>query len=302
MFNSSYDRAIDYFAVLGVHFGACDKTVKLMYRKMARRYHPDVSTIHNANAKFQEISAAYEVLKKYREPYCREHELYRKIVSARAGSAPGFNRWSDKRAEQASAERSKNRSEPKTAEPETVKPKTEERKAKHKTEHYEHAQDQSAQARRTHKPIAGKDRLITYPLTLRYAVRLLKQGTFYIPGLKVKMKFTREAFDGKTFRLQGKGYSGLFGGQHGDFLVRFNIQLDSARYQLKGADIYGEFLMPSLLVQQGKVLELEAPTGRLSLVIPAHYSSNDYIKVYAMGLPGDQKRIAGDFYARLQAV
>ncbi len=50
----------------------------------------------------------------------------------------------------------------------------------------------------------GKDRVITYPLTLRYAIRLLKIGYFYIPGLKVKMKFTREAFADKTFRLKGK--------------------------------------------------------------------------------------------------
>lgn len=89
-------------------------------------------------------------------------------------------------------------------------------------------------------------------MTLRYAIRLLKLGFFYIPSLKVKIKFTREAFEGKTFRLEGRGYSGLFGGKKGDFLVRFNIKLDSTQFQLEAGDIYGVLSVPTALLQKGK--------------------------------------------------
>jgi len=254
-----------YFAVLGVHYGACEKTVKVMYRKMARRYHPDVSTIHDAQKKFQEIAFAYEVLKKYRKAYCLDYECYSKSKKASASYTGASHRSA-------------------------YQPKTNPKKS---TKEY------SNQTYHAHRPIHGKDRLITYPLTLRYAIRLLKLGSFYIPGLKVKMKFTREAFEKKTFRLKNKGYKGLFGGKSGDYLVRFTIKLDSVRFQLEGGDIYGTFYIPPLLIKGGKKLELESPSGRLSFTVPNHYNSSDFLKLKGMGLPSDGETKAGNFYIRL---
>jgi len=72
MLNTRYDISKDYFALLGVHHQACEKTIKQAYRKMARRYHPDVSKIHNATEKFQEIAEAYEVLTRFRDAYWRD--------------------------------------------------------------------------------------------------------------------------------------------------------------------------------------------------------------------------------------
>ncbi len=283
--NSTYDVSVDYFAILGVHYGACEKTVKMMYRKMARRYHPDVSTIHDAQKKFQDISVAYEILKKHRDAYCRDHERHKKTTSQYRSRANSRTHASQKH-EKHSAPKSESEAQSESNS-----------EGRQQSEH--DSQRYSKYTYRAQKPIDGKHRVITYPLTLRYAIRLLRLGSFYIPGLKVKMKFTREAFEGKTFRLEGKGYSGLFGGKKGDFLVRFNIQLDSVKFQLEGADIYGVFSVPSVLLQQGKMLELESPSGRLNFTIPMGYSPNDYIKVHAKGLPADEQLLAGDFYARL---
>lgn len=278
--NSTYDLSIDYFAVLGVHYGACEKTVKLMYRKMARRYHPDVSTIHDAQKRFQDISVAYEILKKHRDAYCRDHECHKK-------SALNHRNQAKSQTDSAASKARYTGQSP---------------NSDSHSDDRQQSEGYSRQAYRTQKPIDGKNRVIIYPLTLRYAIRLLKLGSFYIPGLKVKMKFTREAFEGKTFRLEGKGYSGLFGGKKGDFLVRFNIKLDRVKYQLENGDIYGEFSVPTVLLQEGKILELESPSGRLSFTVPTSYSSNDYIKVQSMGLPADELLPAGHFYARLVAV
>jgi curved DNA-binding protein len=275
--NSTYDLSIDYFAVIGVHYGACEKTVKMMYRKMARRYHPDVSTIHDAQKRFQDISAAYEILKKHRDAYCIDHERHKRSVSSHRSQA---------KSQTDSAARKARYSEP--------PPKSDSH-----SENRQQSEGYSWQTYRTRKPIDGKDRIITYPLTLRYAIRLLKLGSFYIPGLKVKMKFSREAFEGKTFRLEGKGYGGLFGGKNGDFLVRFNIKLDNVRFQLEAGDIYGVFSVPTSLLQEGKKVKLESPSGWLNFTVPISYSPSDYIKVPAMGLPADELLSAGDFYARL---
>ena len=53
----------DYYKVLGVERGASEDDVKKAYRKLARKYHPDVSKEANAKEKFQEVSEAYETLR-----------------------------------------------------------------------------------------------------------------------------------------------------------------------------------------------------------------------------------------------
>jgi curved DNA-binding protein len=53
----------DYYKILSVAPDADSKTIKTAYRKLARKYHPDVSEHHEAEEKFKQISEAYEVLK-----------------------------------------------------------------------------------------------------------------------------------------------------------------------------------------------------------------------------------------------
>ncbi len=53
----------DYYEILGVTRGADAAEVKQAYRKLARKYHPDVSKEKNAEARFKEVQEAYEVLR-----------------------------------------------------------------------------------------------------------------------------------------------------------------------------------------------------------------------------------------------
>lgn len=265
--NRPYNSNIDYFAVLGIHKEACPKTVKQAYRKLARRYHPDVSKLHDAKKKFQEVAEAYEILSKYRDAYWRDFELRNRA------------HFSQNPFDETSATREKTQAKQKSSD---------------KTSY-------SSNGYRTHRPIDGKDRLITYPLTLRYAIRLLRLQSFYIPSLKVKMKFTREALMGKTFRLRGKGYSGLFGGKPGDFLVRFEIKNDNIKWQLEGADIYGTFNVAEPLLTEGNQIKLEAPSGSVSIKVPSNYTPDTFIRIDNMGLPSDETGQAGHLYARLIA-
>ena len=56
-------RYKDYYAVMGVERDAAQDEIKRAYRKLARKYHPDVSKEPDAEARFKELGEAYEVLK-----------------------------------------------------------------------------------------------------------------------------------------------------------------------------------------------------------------------------------------------
>lgn len=87
---SSGDDSRDLYAVLGVSSSATEDELKKAYRKLARKYHPDVNKSPDAVGKMQEISAAYETLS---DPGKRR-EYDEQRARAQRAAGPGAGGWS----------------------------------------------------------------------------------------------------------------------------------------------------------------------------------------------------------------
>ena len=84
----------DYFKVLGVDRGADADTIKRAFRKLARQHHPDVNPgDKNAEARFKEVSEAYEVLSDpdKRRRYEQFGQYWNQMGGPGSGGAPGFD-------------------------------------------------------------------------------------------------------------------------------------------------------------------------------------------------------------------
>src|SRR5438105_11394403 len=85
----------DYYRILGVSKDADDKASKSAYRRLARKYHPDVAKAKGSGERFKEISEAYEVLS---DPQKRQRydtlgpdwQRYAKAGPGTSGAPGGF--------------------------------------------------------------------------------------------------------------------------------------------------------------------------------------------------------------------
>jgi DnaJ-class molecular chaperone len=81
----------DYYKILGVDRKAGDKTIKSAYRRLARKYHPDVAKTKDATERFKEVSEAYEVLSdpEKRRRYDSLGPDWQRYTQAPPGAPPG---------------------------------------------------------------------------------------------------------------------------------------------------------------------------------------------------------------------
>ena len=81
----------DYYSTLGVSKQATPDEIQKAYRKLARRYHPDINKSGKAEVRFKEINEAYEVLKdpEKRSHYDRFGSAWRQAQTT-GGPPPGF--------------------------------------------------------------------------------------------------------------------------------------------------------------------------------------------------------------------
>jgi len=272
----------DYYKTLGVPRDAKPEEIKKAYRRLARKYHPDVSKESSAEERFKEVNEANEVLgdPEKRSAYDQLGSSYRPGQEFRPppgwggragfsgqGDAAGMD-FSDLFAQMFGAER---------------------------------AAGMSGAGRRR-APQRGQDVEATLTVTLDEAFHgCEKQITLSGGGAQrsVKLRIPAGSMPGKRLRLAGKGNPSPMGGASGDLLLTLQLN-PHALYRLEGKDIYLDMPIAPWEAALGCTLTVPTLSGNLRLKVPANARSGQKLRLTGRGMPTSEG--TGDFFVQLLIV
>src|SRR6185503_2594538 len=265
----------DYYKILGVERSASDEEIKKAYRKLARKYHPDVSKEQNAKEKFQDVSEAYETLRDK-----EKRAAYDSLGSHRPGqdfrSPPDwFDRFGSGRAEDL-------------------------RDIDLSDLFEQMGIFGRAGGRRggfgRNVPIPGEDYETPVRITLEEAARGAERE-FQLDGQALTARIPKGATDGQRLRLRGKGGAGANGGPAGDLYLAIVLE-PHALFRPRGHDLEIEVPVSPWEAALGAQIEIPTLEGRVTMKVPAGSKGGQKLRLSGKGLPRPGGG-AGDLYASL---
>lgn len=272
----------DYYKILGVERSASAEDIKKAYRKLAHKYHPDVSRAADAKEKFQEIGEAYDTLKnpQKRAAYDQLGSGFRPGQDFRP--PPDWNRefgdgqfsFDDMDLADLFASLSGGR---------------------------------RGRGGDGTFPVPGQDYEVDAGITLEQAAR----GTEIEVNLAVpepdasghmrrvprtfKARIAKGATEGQRLRLPGKGGRGLHGGRDGDLYLNIHL-LPHPLFRASGHDLYLDLPLAPWEAVLGATVEVPTLEEKVRLKIPAGTRSGQQLRLSGRGLPRPREG-RGDLYA-----
>lgn len=293
----------DYYDILGVDADAEPAAIKRAYRKLARQYHPDVSTAPDAEQRFKEVSEAYKVLK---DPEKRaEYDQLRRYGarSADGGFQPppdweaagGFEHaFSGADAQEFSDffEAIFGRGSAGFGRAGTGQRRS------------------GARGRSGGFGLRGEDLHHRLAIFLEEAYRGVEKSiTLRVPEVDdqgrvvhrertLSVKIPAGVVAGQKIRLRGQGGPGIGGGEPGDLYLEIAIA-PHPHYKVEGKDIYSELPIAPWEAALGATVPVKTLGGSLNLKIPKGAQAGQKLRLKGRGLPG---KPAGDHYVVLRVV
>ncbi len=275
----------DYYEILGVKRTATPDEIKAAYRKLARKYHPDVSKEPNAETRFKELGEAHEVLK---DP--EKRALYDQMGSQwKAGQdfkpAPGWDAGFEFRGGGASD----------FGDPSDF------------FEALFGRRPRGSGARRPNVHAEGEDHHAKIMIDLEDAYRGAHrtvslrmpsydaQGQMVAHERKLEVNIPKGIRAGQHLRLSGQGGPGIGTGRAGDLYleVAFNPH---PLFRVDDRDVYVDLRLAPWEAALGAKVEAPTPEGPIQLTIPPGSSAGRQMRLKGKGIPGQP---AGDLYVAL---
>jgi curved DNA-binding protein len=274
----------DYYQVMGVARDATDAQIKQAYRKLARKYHPDVSKEKDAEARFKEVGEAYEVLKspEKRAAYDQLGKDYRPGQEFKpppnwdsgfefSGAGPGDASYSDF------------------------------------FDALFGAQARSGRGRSHAHPGRGEDHHAKVLLDLQaslnggtrsFTLRMPEidaEGRLVSKERTLNVQVPKGILSGQQIRLAGQGAS-AHGGTPGDLYIEVEFQ-PHPLYRVDGRDLYLELPVAPWEAVLGATVKTPTPGGNVELKIPSGSHAGSKLRLKGRGIPATQP---GDFFVVLQ--
>ncbi len=283
----------DYYTIMGVERTATQDEIKRAYRKLARKYHPDVSSEKNAEAHFKEVGEAYEVLK---DP--EKRVAYDELGSQwKAGQdfrpPPGW----DAGFEFSEGGRGRGRADDfdfsDFFESLYGRQRGGTRGAAGRGVNLQ-GQDHHA---RIMVELEDSYTGATRQITLRMP-ELTPEGHVLSRDRTLNVRIPKGIREGQQIRLAGQGGAGLGDAGAGDLYleVAFN---PNARYRVEGGDVYLDLPVAPWEAALGANVQVKAPAGAIDLKVPAQSQAEKKLRLKGRGLPG---KTPGDLYVVLKIV
>lgn len=278
----------DYYKMMGVERDASSEDIKRAYRKLARKYHPDVSKERDAQTKFQEMQEAYEVLKdsEKRAAYDRLGENWQAGQDFRP--PPDWDTGFEYSGFQGNDEAVF-------------------------SEFFESLFGQRARA--AHGPRSeagfaqrGRDQHAGIAIDLEDAFHGATRGiTLQVPVVNeagqvqlhqrtLSVRIPKGVKQGQHIRLSGQGTSGLGGGAAGDLYLEVAFR-PHPMYRVAGADLYMELPVSPWEAALGAKVKVPTPSGLVELNIVPDSQPGSKLRLRGRGIPA---RTPGDLYATLR--
>jgi curved DNA-binding protein len=267
----------DYYRILGVERGASDDEIKKAYRKLARKYHPDVSKEADAKERFQEVAEAYETLKDAEKRGAYDN-LGRHASGQEFRPPPD---WSERFGRGRTSFEDIDLSD------------------LFETLGVRGSMRSGRGGRRGGIPIPGEDYAVTVRLGLEEAARGTERE-FRIGSHTVHARIPKGATDGERLRLRGKGGPGANGGPPGDLYLHIELA-PHPLFRPAGHDLDLEVPLAPWEAALGAEVDVPTLEGRVSMKVPAGSRAGQKLRLAGKGLPKPGGG-NGDLYAVLTIV
>jgi curved DNA-binding protein len=263
----------DYYQILGVSRGASDQEIKQAYRKLARKYHPDINPgDKEAEARFKEINEAYEVLsdKEKREKYDRFGSDWRRYEQGGAGPDFGGADFADIF--------------------ETL---------------FGSGSGRGRAGGGFNVRMDGQDVEQPAEITLEEAFsgtqRTLQFSNPNGTPRTITVKIPPGADTGTRVRVAGEGGPGLNGGARGDLLLVVRVAPNS-RFERKGDDLHVKVDTSIYTLLLGGQVQVPTLNGKtINLTVPEQTQNGRTFRLGGQGMPVLRSERRGDLYATVQA-
>lgn len=282
----------DYYKVLGVARDASQADIKKAYRKLARKYHPDVSKERDAESRFKEVAEAYEALG---DP--EKRASYDRLGSGwRTGQdfqpPPG---WQGRSAGQAHAREFTAGDAAQFSEFFESLFGTGPR-GFGAFDDFEHESSSAGRDHHARIAIDLEDAFhgATRQLSLREPV-VDASGRVTMQERVLSVRIPPGVKSGQHIRLAGQGDPGR-GGQRGDLYLEVVLN-PHPLYRVDGKDLYLTLPVTPWEAALGGEVEVPTPAGAVAMTVPANSANGRRLRLKGRGLPGSP---AGDLYAELQ--